>query len=417
MTKTFVSLDIATSKVACLIAQPNENGEMCLKGVGYSESTGLENGNVTNKKSTIQAIGAAVGQAEKMFGQNISGVSINIAGDSLKSRNLTIRREYKIAHSVDRNAIMLLADDLIEQLDSEKDSRRVIHLVPFGFVVDKVRNDNPSGIVGKNLEVEFHGFFSEKSKISAFDECFKKVKLDVKHTIFEGFASALGVLNDYEMENGALVIDIGAGITSFAIIKGYRFIFGNSFPIAGNTITADIADVLGTSFTIAEKIKLLNVNLYLDDFEESEIIRIDIDGDETFRVASNKKKIINDIFKSRLEEIVGLILEIVSKKSLIGEFDTMVLTGGTVNVPGVDSFITKSLRQKVRIGLPIGFSISEGIGISENEIHRSSYATAVGMLNFLKYLDRQREIENRRNRSGNLARGVLDFVVKLFLGG
>lgn len=411
MTKTFVSLDVASSKIVCLIAQLDNNKEVCLKGASLIESNGIHNGDIINMKLAMQVIIKAISRAEKMFGKNIENVSINISGDLLKSKNFIAKKEFKINKTINRNVIISVADYLIKKLDN--DNKFVIHMVPLEFIVDRVKSDNPIGISGKNIEGEFHGFFSEKSKIDNINNCFKKINISVKNIIFEGFASSFAVLNDYERENGSLVIDIGAGITSFALIKNNKFLFGNSLPIAGNVITNDIANILGTSFAVAEKIKLLNTNLYLDDFEESEIIKIDIDSEETFRAASNKKKIINDIFKSRVEEVVDLILNVLSKKKLVDEFHNIVITGGTANVPGLDNFITKNFKIKSRIGIPESFSVSQGI--NENEIKKPAYATSIGILNFARYLYLRKETEDYKNKTKGFAQKVVSFVMNLFL--
>lgn len=410
MSRTIVSIDIASSKVVCLIARLDNKNRLCIKGASLLESNGIQNGNIINTKLTTQAIVKTVSKAEKMFGKNVDNVSININGNKLKSRTLITRQNFKINKKVTKSLLLSMSDDIIKGLS--KDNKKVIHLVPLEFNLNGINTSNPIGMQTKSMNTKLHVFFTDKNKIDNISNCFKKISLSVKNVIFDGFASALSVLNDYEIGSGTLVIDIGAGTSSFSIVNNNRFIFGNSIPIAGDIITNDISSVLGVSSMVAEKVKIMNTNLYLDHTEEAEMIKIDIDGEETYRVAENKKKIINDIFRSRVDEIIEIIFGILDKKRLINSFGSIVLTGGTANVPGLDNYISKTFRIKSRIGRPENFDIAQEI--DENEIRNPSYATSIGILNFIKYFNEKKDFEDYNNGIGGISGKIISFLSKVF---
>lgn len=410
MSRTIVSIDIASSKVVCLIARLDNKNRLCIKGASLLESNGIQNGNIINTKLTTQAIVKTVSKAEKMFGKNVDNVSININGNKLKSRTLITRQNFKINKKVTKSLLLSMSDDIIKGLS--KDNKKVIHLVPLEFNLNGINTSNPIGMQTKSMNTKLHVFFTDKNKIDNISNCFKKISLSVKNVIFDGFASALSVLNDYEIGSGTLVIDIGAGTSSFSIVNNNRFIFGNSIPIAGDIITNDISSVLGVSSMVAEKVKIMNTNLYLDHTEEAEMIKIDIDGEETYRAAENKKKIINDIFRSRVDEIIEIIFGILDKKRLINSFGSIVLTGGTANVPGLDNYISKTFRIKSRIGRPENFDIAQEI--DENEIRNPSYATSIGILNFIKYFNEKKDFEDYNNGIGGISGKIISFLSKVF---
>lgn len=410
MSRTIVSIDIASSKVVCLIARLDNKNRLCIKGASLLESNGIQNGNIINTKLTTQAIVKTVSKAEKMFGKNVDNVSININGNKLKSRTLITRQNFKINKKVTKSLLLSMSDDIIKGLS--KDNKKVIHLVPLEFNLNGINTSNPIGMQTKSMNTKLHVFFTDKNKIDNISNCFKKISLSVKNVIFDGFASALSVLNDYEIGSGTLVIDIGAGTSSFSIVNNNRFVFGNSIPIAGDIITNDISSVLGVSSIVAEKVKIMNTNLYLDHTEEAEMIKIDIDGEETYRAAENKKKIINDIFRSRVDEIIEIIFGILDKKRLINSFGSIVLTGGTANVPGLDNYISKTFRIKSRIGRPENFDIAQEI--DENEIRNPSYATSIGILNFIKYFNEKKDFEDYNNGIGGISGKIISFLSKVF---
>src|SRR5262245_26656652 len=59
-----VGLDIGTSKICCLIAEVREGGGADVVGIGTAPSRGLRKGVVVNFETTVEAIKAAVEEAE-----------------------------------------------------------------------------------------------------------------------------------------------------------------------------------------------------------------------------------------------------------------------------------------------------------------------------------------------------------------
>lgn len=62
-----VGLDIGTSKVACIVAEPGDGG-LEIIGLGSAPSKGMKKGMVVNIESTTDSIRRAVEEAELMAG-------------------------------------------------------------------------------------------------------------------------------------------------------------------------------------------------------------------------------------------------------------------------------------------------------------------------------------------------------------
>ena len=82
-----VGLDIGTNKVACIVAEVNNDGELEIIGIGTHHSRGLKKGVVVNIESTVQSIQRAVEEAELMAGCTIDSVYAGIAGSHIRSLN------------------------------------------------------------------------------------------------------------------------------------------------------------------------------------------------------------------------------------------------------------------------------------------------------------------------------------------
>jgi len=101
-----VGLDIGTSKVAAIVGEVNENGEVEVIGIGSTPSRGLKKGVVINLESTVNSIQRAVEEAELMAGCEITSVYAGIAGSHIKSLNshgiVAIRDKEVSQYDIDR---------------------------------------------------------------------------------------------------------------------------------------------------------------------------------------------------------------------------------------------------------------------------------------------------------------------------
>ena len=103
-----------------------------------------------------------------------------------------------------------------------------------------------------------------------------------------------------------MLLDIGAGITDIGVFEGSTFLYTNSIPLGGDTITNDIALVLNISEEEADKLKR-QYGLALKSF-------IDNDNDIILntRKDNNKNKIIKsseliEIIEARIEEMFSIV--------------------------------------------------------------------------------------------------------------
>jgi len=66
-TRTYVGLDIGTTKISCIIAEKKAPGELNIVGVGNAPSEGLRRGVVVDLEKTVASIQRAVDEAERIF--------------------------------------------------------------------------------------------------------------------------------------------------------------------------------------------------------------------------------------------------------------------------------------------------------------------------------------------------------------
>ena len=87
-TRTYVGLDIGTTKISCIIADMNGTRRAARgRASATRPSEGLRRGVVVDLEKTVASIQRAVDEAERMAGVPVKGVYAGIAGDHIRSIN------------------------------------------------------------------------------------------------------------------------------------------------------------------------------------------------------------------------------------------------------------------------------------------------------------------------------------------
>ena len=79
--KRVVGLDLGTSKVAAVVGETDDFGNIGIIGVGEAPTEGLRKGVVVNIEKTVGSITAAAQAAERMAGIRFDSVVVSLAGD------------------------------------------------------------------------------------------------------------------------------------------------------------------------------------------------------------------------------------------------------------------------------------------------------------------------------------------------
>ena len=132
----------------------------------------------------------------------------------------------------------------------------------------------------------------------------------------------------------AVILDIGAKTTSLVIAEGDK-IYNRSIPVAGNTITKDIAQALGCSQEEAEQVKVEKGYVSLGGVTEDE--------DE---IADRIAKVCRAVM-TRLHAEVSRSINFYRSQQGGGTPSKLYLTGGSALLPQMDQFFVDSLQIEV----------------------------------------------------------------------
>lgn len=370
-----VGLDIGTSKVACIVGEISEDGDIEVVGIGSHPSRGLKKGVVVNLETTVQSIQRAVEEAELMAGCRINSVYAGIAGSHISSMNshgiVAIKEKEVTQGDVDRvidsaRAVAIPAD------------QKILHILPQEFVIDRQEGiKEPIGMSGIRLEARVHIVTGAVSAAQNIIKCIRRCGLEVEDIILEQLASCAAVLTDDEKDLGVCLVDIGGGTTDLAVFTDGAIRHTAVIPIAGDQVTNDIAVALRTPTQFAEEIKIKQACALTQLAKLEDTIEVPSIGDRPVRQISRLN--LAEIVEPRYEELL-LLVQAELRRSGFEDLIAagIVLSGGSAKVEGLVELAEEIFHMPVRLGIPQYVT-----GLSD-VVRNPIYATGVGLLLFGK---------------------------------
>lgn len=374
-------LDIASRKVVCIIASINGDNIPKVVGFGHHISEGIKAGIIIDIKKAEKSILAALNAAEKMAGETIEEVYVNISGSSIKSQHINIESRIS-GHEVtskDVDQMISKGVDLFENTESE-----IIEAVPLTYRIDDTDGiKDPIGMFGQVISTNLHVVSASSTSVRNLRNLLSKCHLSVKGFIVSSYASGLATLTQDEMDIGVTLLDIGAGNTSIAIMADGYPVYFDSVPVGGQHITRDIALGLSVGVPYAERLKVINGSCISTEADDME--RIELSDEESGQEKTITKSELTSIIKPRVEEILELAKNNLEKSGLYSiSGNKVVITGGSSQIQGIKEIASFIFGKHSRIAKPLEIQ-----GMPESA-KGPAFATAIGMLLYAaKQRDRQ----------------------------
>lgn len=365
-----VGLDIGTSKVCAIVGEMTEAGVEII-GVGSHPSQGLRKGVVINIESTVSSVKKAIEEAELMAGCEIHTVFTGIAGGHIKGFNshgiVAVKNKEVTPRDLER--VIDAAKAVAIPMD-----REVLHVLPQDFIIDDQDGiKEPLGMSGVRLEAKVHIVTGAVTSAQNIIKCCNRTGLNVADIALEPLASAEAVLRDEERELGVALVDMGGGTTDIAIFHDGTVKHTAVLGIGGNHVTSDIAAGLRTPFGDAERIKQRYGLAKASMVSEDERVEVPSVADKP--AGSVSRQILCEIIEPRLDEVFQLVRAEIEKSGYDEALASgVVMTGGSMLLPGAAEMAEQIFGMPVRLGVPIH------VGGLVDVISSPIYATGVGLV-------------------------------------
>lgn len=370
------ALDVGSSKVSALIAEPGEGGELRVLGTGQRESRGVKRGFIADMERTEAAIREAVEQAERIAATNVDQVFVGFSAGGLVSTVASVEVEVG-GRRIERH-------DIDELLAAGRQSmgagdRMILHATPALYTLDGLQGvKKPLGLHADKLAVDIHVIAADPPPVRNLDLCVRSAHLGVEAIVASPVAAGKACLSEEERELGVALVELGAGVTNVSVFVGGMLVGLKSIAIGGSDITDDIASAFGTRRLDAERMKCFYGSATTSPRDNHDMIELSPmgggeEGTEATRIT--RAQLIH-VIRQRLEQLMDEIAAALKELGFAGPFGRqVVITGGGSELKGMADYAQGVLGRAVRVGRPKMPGLPEAHG-------GPAFATLAGLAQF-----------------------------------
>ena len=367
-----VGIDIGTSKVSLVVGEVNNFNQIEIICNTSHKCNGIKKTKIIDEDDIALAVNKVITEAEAETDLKINSAYVTIPG-----KYVTIVQNSVVKEAKDKYAGISTKDvssGIMQVKDVEiPEGKTIIDIVTDQFVLEdgKIVTD-PIGNLSSSFTLNAQVILADKEYVKQIVSIFRKAGIEVDGFTPTSLAERNVMLDVNEMNDNVMLLDIGAGNTDIGVFEGNGFVYTNTIPLGGDSITSDIALVLNIEEEEADKLKKqygLAMKSYIDN--DNEIMLNTYKGDSKGKVIKSSELI--EIIEARIEEIFSLVNKDVVSQGIKQRINNVVLTG-----QGITNINKSDVAGKVILNIPV--KISTGRLISTV---RPEYRTAYSLVRYI----------------------------------
>lgn len=370
-----VGLEIGTTKVCAVVAECRDDGEIRLLGVGETPSRGVRKGEIVDFENASNCVREALSDAEEKSDVEIKSVWLAVTGSHIHSFN------NRGSAAIPEESGEITEEEIQEVEYKAKEislpkENAILHSIIQHYYVDGQEGVlNPVGMLGSRLEADFHIIHGVTNRIQNSIRCVKECHIEVEDVVVSSLASAQVVLGQHQKESGALVVDIGGGVTDYIVYLDGAVRQSGVLAVGGDHITNDISIGLRIPITRAEKLKIEEGSAELGKSLPGE--KIVLKNDTGFSGKEVEREMLNMIIHARLEELFVLL-----RKRFAGEVPErllgagVMLTGGCSMIRGI-----RGVAESV-FDMPVHLTRAQAVSGPTSAFENPQFSTCIGLAKY-----------------------------------
>lgn len=345
-----VGIDIGASKLCSAVALRDRDGGVRYVGHGSTSSGGLRAGEIADPEALGGALKRAVEEARYLIGVSVEDIVATVSGARVETLERMGGVELNAGRPIEARDIRRAIEDARGR---DAGGWSTIHRVVRAFAIDGEPVDDPSGRVGRRLDVWMRDFAVPTQLTEGLRRAADISGIRVHTLVPTGVAVVAAVSSQSEREAGVAVVDIGSASTDIAVYLNGELQHLASIPLGGHHITADVASILQIPVEEADRLK-----------REHGAISEDVDEElidwtpKTIAALQRQAKYgtipgfaVRSIVAARTVQIIDKVKETLDALDDTGRLPAgVILTGGTAQLIGIIDITRAILGTTARAG-------------------------------------------------------------------
>lgn len=369
-----VAIDLGTSNVVLAAGARNAEGLLDIAFIVSKPVEGVNAGKIENIELVSKAVKEAVSEAEAALGIRISEACAGISGAFVRCARHT---DHVFVYDPQNAVSQVDVKALFERMRNVQapDDETIMERVPQLYMVDDAQEvKNPVGSFGKKLSSTFNFILCDKTPIQRLEMALKRLGIRASGVYPNSLAVAEAVLLPEEKEEGAAVVNMGAGVTDVAVYYRNVVRYVATIPMGAAAINRDIR-TMSVPEKHVENLKLKYGSAVADLAPEDKMIRVN--GRTSREATEILLHNLASVIEARVTDIAEFVLQEIRDSGYAGKLAYgIVLTGGSLKLKNIDELFRRVTGMEVRLARPETVLTPESIEKAADP----AYATAVGLL-------------------------------------
>lgn len=386
-------VEFGTHSVRALHGTRDKAGNPVILGVGQVPSDGAVcKGEIVQPDKASAAVAKALTAADKSAGivSERRSVACIVNGACVSSRQGEGQVNiYSDDHKIHENHITE-AVNKAQNLSLPPDQVILGSFDSYFLLDSRTRVSDPHGMTASRLDAFLHIFAMAGRPLETTRAILREQGFEDRiEFVFSPVAAAFGVLQENEKNDGVLLIDMGAGVTSYIVIQHDGIIASGALPVGTDNIANDLS--IGLDLGIDQCRKMLI---------DPKLARKILSGEPYIEtggpVSGTKRKIpvgsYERIIELRLHEVYSILRERLDPDTRAPQMSAgIVFCGGGAMIPAARKTLGEVMRMQIRPGSPTGFSGA----MSELE-HPLRNAALLGLLRYVTVIGADRDSQGMK---------------------
>ena len=342
-----VGIDIGTSRIAAIVGEVNNFNQIEIICSSSCKCSGIKKTKIINEEEVSNSLIKVLDKIEDESGLRVNSAYVTIPGKYTTIVQNTITKEARDKYSGISLRDVQTAIMQVKDIDIPE-GKVSIDIVPDKFVLDTGKTtEDPIGSLSSNFTLKAQVILADKEYVRQISSIFKKAGIDVDGLVPTTLAQRNLILDSNELHDNVMILDIGAGNTDIGIFESSSYVYTNTIPLGGSSITNDIALVLNISEEEADKLKRqygLALKSFIDN--DNDILLNTYKGENRNKTIKSSELI--EIIKARIEEIFSLVNKDITNQGIKARINNVILTGqGITNINKCD------VAGKINLNIPV----------------------------------------------------------------